>query len=78
MIIKIHELALGLILNDHTGDFHKLLQNNDDTCNHYRDIQTLTAKIYKIKKVTRILQLWTSFLKGEITHRNNRNNSRNV
>ena len=52
MIIKIHELALRLILNDYTGDFHKLLQNNDDTCNHYRDIQTLIVKIYKIKKVT--------------------------
>ena len=50
MINEIHELALRLILNDHTGDFANLLQNKNDTCNHYRDIQTLIVKIYKIKK----------------------------
>ena len=41
MIDKIHERALRLILNDHTSDFDTLLlQNNNDTCNHYRNIQT--------------------------------------
>ena len=49
MINKIHERALRLILNDHTSDFDTLLQNNNDTCNHHRNIQTLMVEIYKIK-----------------------------
>ena len=49
MINKIHERALRLILNDHTSDFDTLLQNNNDTCNHHRNIQTLMNEIYKIK-----------------------------
>ena len=38
MINKIHDRALRLIL-----------QNNNDTCNHHRNIQTLMVEIYKIK-----------------------------
>ena len=49
MINKIHERALRLILNDHTSDFHTLLQNSNDTCNHHRNIQILMVEIYKIK-----------------------------
>ena len=49
MINKIHERALRLILNDHTSDFDTLLQSNNDTCNHHRNIQTLMIRIYKIK-----------------------------
>ena len=49
MINKIHERALRLIINDHTSDFDTLLQNNNDTCNHPRNIQTLMTEIYKIK-----------------------------
>ena len=49
MINKIHERALRLILNDHTSDFDTLLQNNNDTCNHHRNIQTLMIEIYKMK-----------------------------
>ena len=49
MINKIHERALRLILNDHTSDFDTLLQNNNDTCNHHRNIQILTTEIYKMK-----------------------------
>ena len=29
--------------------FDALLQNNNDTCNHHRNNQTLIAEIYKIK-----------------------------
>ena len=47
--IKIHERALRLILNDHTSDFETLLQSSNDTCNHYRNIQTLMVEICKIK-----------------------------
>ena len=49
MINKIHEQALQLILNDHTSDFDILLQNNNVTSNHHRNIQTLMIEIYKTK-----------------------------
>ena len=49
MINKIHERALRLILNDHITDFDILLQNNNDTCNHHGNTQTLMVEIYKIK-----------------------------
>ena len=47
MINKIHEWALRLILNDQTGDFDTLLQNNYDICNQQRNIQTLMVEICK-------------------------------
>ena len=56
---------LQLILNDHTSHFNTLLQNNNDTCNHHRNIQTLMIEIYKMKN-NWILQLWTLCLKGEV------------
>ena len=40
---------MRLILNDHTNDFDTLLQNNNDTCNHHRNIQTLMIEIFKMK-----------------------------
>ena len=43
--------ALILIFNDHTSDFDTLLLNNNDTCNHYRDIHTLMVEIYNIKNI---------------------------
>ena len=46
MVNKSHERALRLMLN---GDFDLLLQSNNDTCSHYRSIQTLMNEIYKIK-----------------------------
>ena len=49
MINKIHERTLRSILNDHTSDFDALLQTNNDTCNHHRNIQTLMIEIYKMK-----------------------------
>ena len=49
MTNKIPEGALRLILNDQITDFDTLLQNNNDTCNHHRNIQTLMVEIYKIK-----------------------------
>ena len=47
---KVHERALRVILNDHKSDFETLLQNNNDVCNHHRNIQTLLIEIFKIKK----------------------------
>ena len=46
MVNKSHERALRLMPN---GDFDLLLQSNNDTCSHYRSIQTLMNEINKIK-----------------------------
>ena len=70
MINKIHERALRLILNDHTSDFDTLLQNNNDTCNHHRNIQTLMIEIYKMKNNPPIMD-------NMFERRNNRYNLRN-
>ena len=50
MINKVHERALRVILDDYESDFETLLQNNNDICNHHRNIQTL-SKSLKLKKV---------------------------
>ena len=50
MINKVHERKLRVILNDHESDFETLLQNNNDVCNHHRNIQTLLIEVFKIKK----------------------------
>ena len=41
--------AGSAINTDHTSEFDTLLQNNNDTCNHHRNIQTLMIEIYKMK-----------------------------
>ena len=48
MINKIHEPALRLILNDleEQSDFDTMSQNNNVTCNHHINIQTLMVEIY--------------------------------
>ena len=48
---EINEQAQRLILNEHKSDFDTLtlLQSNNDTCNHYRNIQTIRVEIYKTK-----------------------------
>ena len=72
MINEVHERALRVILNNHESDFETLLQNNNDLCNHDRNIQTLLIKIFKIKKGFASL-IMGSILKG----RNNTYNVRN-
>ena len=49
MINEIHGWASRLILNDHASGFDTLLQNDNDTCNQHRNIQTLMVEIYKKK-----------------------------
>ena len=49
MINKVHERALGVLLNDHESDLETLLQINNDVCNYRRNIQTLLIKVFKIK-----------------------------
>ena len=72
MITKPHEWALRLILNDHTSDFDTLLQNNNDTCNHHKNIQTLMVEIYKVKN-----NLNPSIMGFVFNRRNNTYNLRN-
>ena len=68
MINKIHERALRLILNDHDA----LLQNNNDTCNHHRNIQALMIEIYKMKN-----NLNPPIMDNMFERRNNTYNLRN-
>ena len=66
MINKVHERALRVILNGHESDYETLLQNNNDVCNHYKNIQTLLIEIFKIEKKILLPRSWDLFLKGEI------------
>ena len=72
MINKIHERALRLILNHHTSDFDTLLQNNNDTCNNHRNIQTLMIEIYEMKN-----NLNPPIMDNMFERRNNTYNVRN-
>ena len=72
MINKIHELALRLILNDHASDFETLFQNNNDTRNHHRNIQTLMIEIYKMK-----INLNPPIMDNMLESRNNTYNLKN-
>ena len=73
MINKVHERAVRVILNDNDSDFEKLMQNNNDVCNHQGNIQTLLIGIFKIKKGF-APPIMGSMLKG----RNNTYNVRSV
>ena len=41
---KLHERSLRIILNDYSSDFNILLENNNDICNHHRNILALLLK----------------------------------
>ena len=47
MINKLHEMSFRIIPNDYSSDFTMLLENNNDICNHRRNIQ---AEIFKLVK----------------------------
>ena len=49
MINKLHERSLRIILNDYSSDFNIVLENNNDICNHHRNIQTLLIEVFKMK-----------------------------
>ena len=49
MINKLHERSLRIILNDYSSNFNILLENNNDICNHHRNIQVLLIEIFKMK-----------------------------
>ena len=49
MINKVYEMALRVILGDNLSDFLPLLENSRDTCSSYKNIQSLTIEMFKIK-----------------------------
>ena len=49
MINKLHERSLRIILNDYSSNFNILLENNNDICNHHRNIQALLIEVVKMK-----------------------------
>ena len=48
MISKLHERSLRIILNDYSSDFNIMLENNNDICNHHRNIQTMSIEVFKM------------------------------
>ena len=49
MIKKLHESSIKVVLNDYSSDFNESLENNNDICNHRKNIQTLLIKVFKMK-----------------------------
>ena len=49
MIIKLHEISLRIIVNLCSRDFNILLKNNNDICNHHRNIQVLLTEVFQMK-----------------------------
>ena len=49
IISKLHERSIRIVLNDYPSDFNELLENNNEICNHHRNIRTLLIEIFKIK-----------------------------
>ena len=45
MINNLHERSLRIILNDYSSDFNILLENNNDICNHHRNIKALNELV---------------------------------
>ena len=46
---NLHDRSLRIVLNDYSSNFHELLENNNDICNHHRNIQTLLIEVFKMK-----------------------------
>ena len=49
MINKLHDRSLRIKLNDYSRNFNILLENNNDKCNHHRNIQALSIEVFKMK-----------------------------
>ena len=47
--MELHERSRRIILNDYSSNFNILLENNNDICNHHRNIQNLLTEIFKMK-----------------------------
>ena len=49
MINKLHTRSLRIILNDYSSGFNILLENNNDICNHHKNIEALLTEVFKKK-----------------------------
>ena len=49
MINKLHTGSLRIILNDYSSGFNILLENNNDICNHHKNIEALLTEVFKKK-----------------------------
>ena len=61
---NLHKRSIKIALNDYSSDFKKLLENNNDKCNHHRHVQILLIEVFKIKNelippITSMLKLNT-------------------
>ena len=48
-INRLHERLLRYILNDYPSDFNILPENDNDICNHHRNIQAFLIEVFKMK-----------------------------
>ena len=48
LINRIHERSLRTVYNDTSSTFQELLQRNRSVSIHHKDIQTLTAEVFKV------------------------------
>ena len=72
MINKLHERSLKIILNDYSSDFNMLRENNNDICNHQRNIQAFLIEVFKMKN-----QLAPPIMESILSKRFNTYNLRN-
>ena len=72
MINKLHERPLRIILNDCSSDFNIILENNNDICNHHRNIEALLTEVFKVKN-----KLAPSIMESILNKRFNTYNLRN-
>ena len=72
MINKLHERSLRIILNDYSSNFNILLENNNDICNHHRNIQVLLIEVFEMKN-----GLATAIMESVLNKRFNTYNLRN-
>ena len=49
MINKLNQRALRTALNNQTSNFHTLLSESSDICNHHRNIPTVMIEAFKIQ-----------------------------
>ena len=68
----LHDRSLRIVLNDYSSNFHELLENNNDICNHHRNIQTLFIEVFKMKN-----ELAPPIMESKLNRRVNTYNLRN-
>ena len=52
IISKLHEGSIRIVLIHYSSDFNEILENNNDICNHHKNIQTMLIEVFKMKNET--------------------------